>query len=120
MTYCEGHCLSYGRTTPYLPVLDLLRQLCGITDTDSSQAVAAQVRQQLQEVGLDPEEAAPYLLHLLGIAAGTERVTALSPEEHKARTFACLRQFSLQRSRDNRSSWQSRTCTGSTPRRRTF
>jgi predicted ATPase len=59
----------------------------------------AQMRQQLQEVGLDPEEAAPYLLHLLGIAAGTERVSALSPEEHKARTFACLRQFSLQHSR---------------------
>jgi class 3 adenylate cyclase/DNA-binding winged helix-turn-helix (wHTH) protein/tetratricopeptide (TPR) repeat protein len=99
VTYCEGHCLSYGSTTPYLPVLGLLRQLCGITDAGSSQAVAAQVRQQLQEVELDPEEAAPYLLYLLSIAAGTERLTALSPEELKARTFACLRQFSLQRSR---------------------
>ena len=99
VTYCEGHCLSYGSTTPYLAVLDLLRQLCGITDADSPPVVTAQVRQQLQEVGLDPEEAAPYLLHLLGIAAGTERVSALSPEEHKARTFACLRQFSLQHSR---------------------
>jgi class 3 adenylate cyclase/DNA-binding winged helix-turn-helix (wHTH) protein/tetratricopeptide (TPR) repeat protein len=99
MTYCEGHCHSYGSTTPYLAVLDLLRHLCGITDADSPPVVTAQVRQQLQEVGLDPEEAAPYLLHLLGIAAGTERVSALGPEEHKARTFACLRQFSLQHSR---------------------
>jgi class 3 adenylate cyclase/DNA-binding winged helix-turn-helix (wHTH) protein/tetratricopeptide (TPR) repeat protein len=99
MTYCEGHCLSYGSTTPYLPVLDLLRQLCGITDADSSQAVAARMRQQLQEVGLDPEETAPYLCHLLGIAAGTERVTALSPEEHKTRTFAYIRQFTIQHSR---------------------
>jgi tetratricopeptide (TPR) repeat protein len=99
MTYCEGHCHSYGSTTPYLPVLDLLRQLCGITDADSPPVVMAQVRQQLQEVGLDSEEAAPYLLHLLGIAAGAEHVSALSPEEHKARTFACLRQFSLQHSR---------------------
>jgi class 3 adenylate cyclase len=99
LTYCEAHCLSYGSTAPYLPVLDLLRQLCGVTDADSLQAVTAQVRQQLEEVGLDPEEAAPYLLHLLGITAGTERVTALSPEEYKARTFVRLRQFSLLRSR---------------------
>jgi predicted ATPase len=99
MTYCEGHCHSYGSATPYLPVFDLLHQLCGITDADSPPVVTAQVRQQLQEVGLDPEEAAPYLLHLLGITVGTERIAALSPEEHKARTFACLRQFSLQHSR---------------------
>jgi class 3 adenylate cyclase/DNA-binding winged helix-turn-helix (wHTH) protein/tetratricopeptide (TPR) repeat protein len=98
VTYCAGHCLSYGNTTPYLPVLDLLRQLCRITDADPPQAVTAQVRQHLEAVGLDPEEAAPYLLHLLGITAGTEQITALSPEEYKTRTFARLRQFSLQRS----------------------
>jgi class 3 adenylate cyclase/DNA-binding winged helix-turn-helix (wHTH) protein/tetratricopeptide (TPR) repeat protein len=99
VTYCEGHCLSYGSTTPYLPVLDWLRQFCGITDADSPPVVTAKLYQQVQAVGLDPEEAVPYLLHLLGITTGTERVTTLSPEEHRARTFACLRQFSLQRSR---------------------
>jgi predicted ATPase len=94
----RGTVSFYGRTTPYLPVLDLLRQLCGITDADPPPVVIAQVHQQLGEVGLDPEEAAPYLLHLLGITTGTERVTALSPEAHRAWTFASLRQFSLQRS----------------------
>ena len=29
VTYAEGHCLAYGSATPYLPVQDLLRQLCG-------------------------------------------------------------------------------------------
>ena len=29
--YVEGHCLSYRSATPYLPVLDLVRQLCAIT-----------------------------------------------------------------------------------------
>jgi class 3 adenylate cyclase/tetratricopeptide (TPR) repeat protein len=98
VTYCEGHCLSYGSTTPYLPVFDLLRQLCGIADADRPQAVTAMIRQHLQEAGLDPEEAAPYLLHLLGITAGTERFPVLSPEMYKVRTFAILRQLSLQSS----------------------
>src|SRR5262249_31835696 len=34
LTYLRGRCLSYGSTTPYLPVLDLLRHSCGITETD--------------------------------------------------------------------------------------
>ena len=54
VTYGTGHCLSYGHTTPYLPVLDLLRQLCGITNADPSPVVIAQVRQQLGEVGPRP------------------------------------------------------------------
>ena len=79
-------------------MLDLLRQLCGITDADRPQAVTAKLLQQLQEVGLNPEEAAPYLLHLWGLMSGTGGITAVSPEEHKARTLAILRQFSLQSS----------------------
>jgi class 3 adenylate cyclase/tetratricopeptide (TPR) repeat protein len=98
VTYWEGHCLSYGSTTPYLPVFDLFRQLCGITDAEPPQAVPAKIRQHLQEAGLDPEEAAPYLLHLLGLTAGTERLTTLSSQVHKVRTFAILRQLSLQSS----------------------
>ena len=79
-------------------MLDLLRQLCGITDADPPQVITPKLHQQLLVAGLDPTETAPTLLHLLGITAGTEQVTMLSPEEHRARTFAILRQFSLQRS----------------------
>jgi predicted ATPase len=48
-TYLEGRCLSYGGSTPYLPVLDLLRHHCGITDADGPEAIRANVRQSLQE-----------------------------------------------------------------------
>jgi class 3 adenylate cyclase len=30
-TYLAGRCVSYGQATPYLPLLDLLRQACGLT-----------------------------------------------------------------------------------------
>ncbi len=50
MTYCEGHCLAYGSATPYLPVLALLRQRCGITDGDSPVVITAKVHQALREV----------------------------------------------------------------------
>jgi tetratricopeptide (TPR) repeat protein len=46
-------------------------------------------------VGLRVDEAAPYLCRLLGVEAGTESLTILSPEAIKDRTFETLRQMSL-------------------------
>jgi predicted ATPase/DNA-binding winged helix-turn-helix (wHTH) protein/class 3 adenylate cyclase len=99
VTYLEGHCHSHGRFVPYLPILDGLRYSCGITDTDSPEAVGAKVRYGLQEAGIDPAEGAPYLLRLLGIQEGTEPLAMLPPQTVKARTFAILLQMGLQGSR---------------------
>src|SRR5438874_701812 len=75
--------------------MDILRNNAGITETDSPEAMATKVRLSLQEVDLDPEEGAPYLLQLLGVKEGTEPLAMLSPEAIKTRTFATLRQMSL-------------------------
>jgi predicted ATPase len=101
VTYLEGRCLSYGSTIPYGPVLDLLRDHCGINDTESSEVITAKVHLSLQEVGLDPVQDAPYLLHLLGVLAGSETVASLRPETVKARTFAILLQIFLRRSQQH-------------------
>ena len=95
VTYLEGRCLSYGRAIPYVPLLDLLRHNCGITDTETPETLTAKVGTSLREVGMDAEEWAPYLLHLFGVQAGTERLGVLSPEAIKARTFELVRQMSL-------------------------
>jgi class 3 adenylate cyclase len=95
LTYLQGRCFSYAYATPYLPVLDLVRHNCGITDVDSPEAVTAKVHRNLQEVGMEPEEWAPYLLQLLGAPAGTDRLARLSPQAIKARTFATLVQMCL-------------------------
>jgi predicted ATPase/DNA-binding winged helix-turn-helix (wHTH) protein len=99
VTYVEGHCLSYGNITPYLPVLDLLRHLCGITDADGPETLAAKVHGCLADAGGDLNEDAPYLLQLLGVSEDTERLATLSPQTLKTRTFATLQQLCIQRSR---------------------
>jgi predicted ATPase len=93
--YLEGHCLAYGSALPYLPVLDLLRAQCRMGDTDSAEAISEKVRLTLQTVGMDPEEGMPYLLLLLGVPTGMDRLAMLQPETIKARTFATLRQLFL-------------------------
>jgi transcriptional regulator with AAA-type ATPase domain/tetratricopeptide (TPR) repeat protein len=99
ITYLEGHCFSYGTTTPYLPVLDVVRLACEALDADGPDVVAEKVRARLGELEMDPAEGAPYLLHLLGIEDGPDRLGALDPGAIKTRVFETLRQMSLRASR---------------------
>jgi class 3 adenylate cyclase/tetratricopeptide (TPR) repeat protein len=99
LTYLEGYCLTYGHTIPYLPVIDIIRNNCGIVETDSADVIVEKVHFSLHEVGMKAEEWAPYLLHLLGLKDAQASLAALSPEAIMARTFATLRQMSLHGSR---------------------
>jgi predicted ATPase/class 3 adenylate cyclase/DNA-binding winged helix-turn-helix (wHTH) protein len=99
LTYLRGRCLSYGSATPYFLVLDLLRHNCGLTELDSSEAIIAKVQRALQEVGMAPDEWAPYLLPLLGLEAGADQQARLNPQAIKARTFETLVQMSVNGSR---------------------
>src|SRR5215813_3809120 len=95
LTYLEGRCLSYGSTMPYHPLLDVLRHNCGISETESPATIIEKVRLAVQEVGMDPEESAPYLLQLLGVKEGTASIAVLTPEAMRTRTFDTLQQMSL-------------------------
>jgi predicted ATPase len=83
--YLAGRCFSYGQTVPYFSMIDLLRQNCGMADTDPPATLIAKVHRGLQELGMVPEEWAPYLLHLLGIADETEATASLTPQTLKGR-----------------------------------
>jgi len=95
VTYLEGRCLSYGSTIPYHPIIDVLRNNCDITETDSPETIHEKVRFALHEVGMDTEASALYLLQLLGVQYGTERLASLTPEAIRTRTFDTLKQMSL-------------------------
>jgi class 3 adenylate cyclase/DNA-binding winged helix-turn-helix (wHTH) protein/predicted ATPase len=99
LTYLTGRCLSYGSTTPYLPVLDVLRHNCGITETDRPEDITAKVHRALQEVDMAPEEWASVLLHLLGVQEEPDTFAALSPEARRARTLTAGLQMCVQGSR---------------------
>jgi tetratricopeptide (TPR) repeat protein len=95
VTYLEGRCLSYGQTVPYHPLIDVLCHNCGIIETDSSEVIIEKVYLALQEVGMDAEASAPYLLQLLGEKEGTQSIAVLTPEAIRAQTFDTFRQMSF-------------------------
>jgi transcriptional regulator with AAA-type ATPase domain/tetratricopeptide (TPR) repeat protein len=88
--WLEGHCVSYGGSTPYLPVLDLLRARSGAVDTDSPHAILERARPVLEETGADGLEGLPYLAALLGLDPGPAWPDGVSAEIVKARTFDVL------------------------------
>ena len=93
--FLAGRCISYASGVPYLPILYMLRNEWGIGETDDAATVAAKVAASLRRAGMDAEESLPYLLQLLGLREGTERLAELSPQALQARTFRILRQLIL-------------------------
>jgi tetratricopeptide (TPR) repeat protein len=99
IAYIEGRCLSYGTTIPYLPVLDLIRAISRITDSDDAESSAEKIRRALERAGMDPEKLAPYLLYLLGYKDGTEGLELVAPATIKVGISETLRQMTLGASR---------------------
>jgi len=99
VTYLEGRCLSYGKTIPYLPIIDILRSMLGIVEADSSERIVDKLQSGLRTLAMEPKEWAPCLLHLLGRREAAESVALLSPEAVKARTIEALHQMIFRSSR---------------------
>jgi predicted ATPase/DNA-binding winged helix-turn-helix (wHTH) protein len=94
--YLASGCESYGQGTPYLPLRPLVQQVCGLHETDTPARHAATVRTCLAGLGLAADDWTPWLLHLLGLADDTGRVSALSPQARQRQTFEALHQFLLE------------------------
>ena len=90
-----GRCRAWGPGVPYLPVLDLVRQICGITEADSAAQVAEKIRTALLEAGLDLLESLRQVIHLVGLEREAEWLDALEPEPTKERIFATLQRLVL-------------------------
>ena len=95
VTFLEGRCQSYASAIPYFPILDILRSNFRIAEGDSPDVIAAKIRAGVQEVGIEPAGAVPYIFRLFGISEGTEALAALTTSAVKARTFEALRQLIL-------------------------
>jgi hypothetical protein len=61
----ESVSVSYGKATPYFPVIDLLRRYCHVADGDEARTVRAKVTGQVLTLDETLQEAIPALLALL-------------------------------------------------------
>ncbi len=94
----RGQCVSYGAGAPFLPIIDVVRAACAVADTDAPDVVSDKVHRTLVGLSLNPEDSAPFLIHLLGGSSG-QRLAGLSPEVVAARTLQAFVMVSLSLSR---------------------
>jgi class 3 adenylate cyclase/tetratricopeptide (TPR) repeat protein len=85
MTWIEGRCLSFGRSTPFLPLTDALRQLFGIVDTDSESQAIEKITRELDGLGERASGIGPYVRFALVLDPGDAAVVAMDPVERLGR-----------------------------------
>jgi class 3 adenylate cyclase/tetratricopeptide (TPR) repeat protein len=101
LTVLEGRCLSYASAVPYVPLTDIVRANCGISEGDSPAEVEAKAAFGLTELGIDPGPRVSLLMQMMGL--GDDRAPEdLSPEAVKQRTFETLLTMCLNGSRRRR------------------
>jgi transcriptional regulator with AAA-type ATPase domain/tetratricopeptide (TPR) repeat protein len=94
----EAGAVPYGKTTPYLPVIDLLKAYCGIGDRDDQRAIREKLAGKL--LALDPalEFALPAFLTLLDLPVDDRAWQALDPAGRRQRTLDALKRLLLRES----------------------
>jgi DNA-binding NtrC family response regulator/tetratricopeptide (TPR) repeat protein len=82
-TWVEGQALSFGRAMPFHPVIDMLRRVFHIDDTDRETLVAEKIARAVQRLGPELEDTQPFLRYLLSIDPGDPAVPALEPHRRQ-------------------------------------
>jgi class 3 adenylate cyclase/tetratricopeptide (TPR) repeat protein len=90
--------VSYGKATPYLPVIDLLKGYLQIADRDEPRAVREKVMGKLLALDRTLEAALPAFLALLDVPVEDRRWEAVDPPERRRRTLDAVRRLLLRES----------------------
>ncbi|MCH8345893.1 MAG: AAA family ATPase [Chloroflexi bacterium] len=98
VTWLEGHCSSYGKNIPYLPVIDILKREFDVQEGDDDAAIIGKVDEGAADWDETARATVSYLKYLLNVDPGDAAVTAMDPLERRAGIFDGLRALLLQES----------------------
>lgn len=82
----SAHCAPNGRSTPFLPFVELVRSAFRISADQDQATVAARLKRGLEVLGADSAQNVEYLLNLLGFAVGGDAFSKENAEVVGIRT----------------------------------
>ena len=94
----ESASVSYGKATPYFPVLDLLKRYCHVEDPDDPRTVQAKVTGQVLTLDAALQDTIPALLSLLEVLPDNSPFRALDPPQRRQHTLQALKRVLLRES----------------------
>ena len=89
--WVQGHCTAYGRSVPYLPVIDLLKRGFGVEDGDDEGRIIGRVEEHTSKWSRPARDTVPYLRYLLSVDPGDIGVERMDPRERRAGILDGLR-----------------------------
>jgi tetratricopeptide (TPR) repeat protein len=111
----EGASVSYGKATPYFPLVELLRRYFAIADADGVESIQARVGECILQLDDALRDTIPPVLELLGslpegagqpestagrqdVAAVIKRFSAMDPQQRRRHTFEALKRILIRES----------------------
>ena len=94
----ESASVSYGKATPYFPVIDLLKRYCHVEERDDPRTIRAKVTGQLLTLDEALQDTIPALLALLDALPADSPFLALDPPQRRQRTLDGLKRLLLRES----------------------
>ena len=114
----ESASVSYGKATPYFPVMDLLKRYCHVDDGDDARTIRAKVTGQVLTLDETLQDTLPALLALLDAVPDDSPFVHLDPRSAASARSMGSSACCCAKARCSRCCWCLRTCTGLTPRHR--
>ena len=95
----ESASVSYGKATPYFPIIDLLKRYAHVEERDDARTIRAKVTGQVLTLDETLQEAIPALLSLLDALPEDSSFQKLDPPQRRQRTLDALKRVLLRESR---------------------
>src|SRR5215475_11427197 len=94
----ESASVSYGKATPFFPVLDLLKRYGHIDDPDDTRTIQAKLTGQILTLDAALQDVIPALLSLLDALPDDSPFRQLEPAQRRQRTLTALKGVLLRES----------------------
>jgi tetratricopeptide (TPR) repeat protein len=95
----ESNSVSYGRATPYLPVIELLRHYFQISVHDSTRSIREKVTDKILTLDATLQDAIPPMLDLLDALDDEHPFRSLDPLRHRQYTYQAVTRLLLSETR---------------------
>src|SRR6266849_4071404 len=93
-TWLEGRCISFGQSSPLLPVVDQLRENFRVDEFDGEPEIIAKVEHGMRRLGgLEPH--VPFVRYLLSVDPGDPAVVAMDAARRRKCIFDAVLAMSL-------------------------
>jgi class 3 adenylate cyclase len=92
--------VSYGKATPYFPLIDLLKRYCHVEERDDPRTIRAKVTGQLLTLDETLHGTIPALLALLDALPADSPFLTLDPLQRRQRTLDGLKRLLLRESQE--------------------